>query len=133
MPGSVQYATPTTVLPLSLSSAFSESREYPLQQNTYAHGESQRAVVASDSRKRFRLSKRLTPSQISTLWTFYEARQGGQEPFYFYHPYETVPKFFYDPTGTAPQGRYTVRFEGAWEQQNGMARSDVQLTLVELA
>ncbi len=132
MPGNVQYASPSTVLPLSLSTAFTETREYPILQNSYALGENQRSVLASSSRKQFRLGKRLTPSQLVTLRAFYEARKGSHEPFYFYHPYETSPKFSHDPSGVETAGRYTVRFEGAWEQQNRMGRSDVQLTLVEL-
>lgn len=133
MPGSVLNADPVTVLPLSLSSAFTEVREYIVPENTYAQGESQRSVEPTESRRRFRLGKRLTPSQISTLRTFYEARGGGLEPFYFYHPYETSPKFSHDPTGVETVGRYVVRFEGAWEQSTGPVKSDVSIELVELA
>jgi hypothetical protein len=67
------------------------------------------------------------------LRDFYDARKGPEEPFYFYDPYETVPKFSYDPTGAATQGHYTVRFEGPWEQAVGLARADVEISLVELA
>ena len=47
---------------------------------------------------------------LAALRTFYDARNGAHEPFYFYDPYETNPKFSYDPTGAAVTGRYTVRF-----------------------
>jgi hypothetical protein len=133
MPGSVANAAPSTVLPWSLSRAFVRSQEYPVVENEYAGGESQRTVRASNSRKRWRLAKRLAPAQLAALRDFYHARKGPQEPFYFYDPWETNPKFSYDPTGQQPQGRYTVRFEGPWEQSAGVGLIEVSLELVELA
>lgn len=133
MPGSVQNAAPSTVVPWSLSRAFVHSRQYPVIENEYRNGESQRSVLATNSRKRWRLAKRLTPAQLAALRDFYEARKGPQEPFYFYDPWETNPKFSYDPTGQATQGRYVVRFEGAWEQSSGVGLIEVTLELVELA
>lgn len=133
MPGSVQNAAPSTVLPWSLSRAFVRSNEYPVIENEYAGGESERSVLASSSRKRWRLTKRLAPAELQALRDFYEARKGPQEPFYFYDPWETNPKFSYDPTGQTTQGRYVVRFEGAWEQSAGVGLIEVTLELVELA
>ena len=133
MPGSVLNAAPTTVLPQSLSRAFVHERAYPLIENEYKNGESQRSVLASNSRKRWQLTKRLTPAALGTLRDFFDARQGPGEPFYFYDPYETNPRFSYDPTGQAVAGRYTVRFDGDWNQSIGLARVEVNITLVELA
>jgi phage-related protein len=133
MPGSVQNAAPTAVMPLSLSRAFAHVREYPVYVNEYANGESQRSRVADASRRRWRLGKRLSPAQLSALRDFYDARGGPQEAFLFYDPYETDPLFSYDPTGAASQGRHTVRFEGAWSQETAIARSDLQIEIVELA
>ena len=59
MPGNVQNAAPATVLPQSLVRAFVHEREYPLIENEYKNGESQRSVQATTSRKRWRLAKRL--------------------------------------------------------------------------
>ncbi|HOQ47918.1 MAG TPA: hypothetical protein PK157_21595 [Bryobacteraceae bacterium] len=133
MPGSVTNAAPSTVLPWSLSRAFVRSQQYPAIENEYAGGESQRSVLASNSRKRWRLAKRLTPAELQALRDFYDARKGPEEPFYFYDVWETNPKFSYDPTGQATQGRYTVRFEGGWEQSAGIGLIEVTLELVELA
>jgi len=133
MPNSVQTATPTTVLPASLSRAFVHEREYPVLDNEYRNGESQRSVQATNSRKRWRLVKRLAPAQLATLRDFYETRNGPTEPFYFYDPYETNPKFSHDPTGQAVVGRYTVRFAGSWEQSASLSRTDLSLELIELA
>jgi phage-related protein len=133
MPGSVQNAAPSTVMPWSLSRAFVRSQEYPVLDNEYRNGESQRSVLATNSRKRWRLAKRLTPAQLEALRDFHEARNGPTEPFYFYDPYETNPRFSYDPTGQATQGRYTVRFEGEWNQAIRLGRADVEIELVELA
>ena len=133
MPGSVQNTVPLTVLPQSLCRAFAHERAYPLVENKYRNGESQRSVQAATSRKRWRLAKRLTPAPLQALRGFYEARKGPTEPFYFYDPYETSPKFSYDPTGQALAGRYTVRFEGEWNQSVGLGRADVSIELIELA
>lgn len=133
MPGSVQNATALTVLPHSLCRAFAHERAYPLVENEYRDGESQRSVQATNSRKRWRLTKRLTPSALETLRDFYDARQGPTEAFYFYDPYETSPKFSSDPTGQAVAGRYTVRFEGEWTQSVGLGCAEVNITLVEVA
>lgn len=133
MPGSVQNAAPTTVLPQSLCRAFSHERAYPLIENEYKNGESQRSVLATNSRKRWRLTKRLTPATLQTLRNFYDARNGTTEAFYFYDPYETSPKFSYDPTGAVTQGRYTVRFNSPWQQTVTPGRADVALEIIELA
>ena len=134
MPGSVQNAAPVTVLPLSLCRSFAHERAYPFIENEYKNGESQRSVLAAtNSRKQWRLAKRLTTAALQTLRDFYDARKGRTEPFYFYDPYETVPKFSYDPAGVVTVGRYTVRFDSGWSQSVGLGRSDVQIELVELA
>ena len=133
MPGSVLNAAPATVLPQSLCRTFVHERAYPLIENEYKNGESQRSVLATNSRRRWRLAKRLTPTALQTLRDFFEARNGFTEAFYFYDPYDTNPKFSYDPTGVATTGRYTVRFNGDWQQSSGLGRSDVQIELLELA
>ncbi len=133
MPGSVQNAVPFTVLPASLSRAFVHEREYPALDNEYRNGESQRSVQATNSRKRWRLAKRLAPAQLQNLRDFYDARKGPAEPFYFYDPYETSPKFSHDPTGQAVAGRYTVRFGGDWGYLFGLGRADVTFELIEVA
>jgi phage-related protein len=133
MPGSVQNAVSATVLPQSLCVAFTHERAYPLIENEYKNGESQRSVQATASRKRWRLTKRLTPGALQTLRNFYDARNGTAEAFYFYDPYETSPKFSYDPTGVVTVGRYTVRFNSDLQQSSGPGRSDVGMELLELA
>ena len=132
-PGSVQSAAPVTVLPLSLCKSFVHERAYPLIENEYKNGESQRSVLATNSRRRWRQAKRLTPAALVALRNFFDARNGSAEPFYFYDPYDTSPKFSYDPTGVATVGRYIVRFNGDWQQFCGPGRSDVQIELLELA
>jgi hypothetical protein len=106
---------------------------YPLIENEYKNGESQRSVLATNSRRRWRLAKRLTPAALQALREFYDARKGPAEPFYFYDPYETSPKFSSDPTGQAVAGRYTVRFNSDWQQSCGPGRSDAQIELLEIA
>lgn len=133
MPGSILNAAPATVLPPSLSTAFTHSREYPVLVNEYPSGESQRGALANNSRRSWRLSKRLTPAQLQTLRDFYDARRGPTEPFWFYDPWESMPRFSSDPAGAATAGRYVVRFDGSWEQSCGLGRAEVAIALVELA
>ena len=102
MPGSVQNAAPLTVLPNSLCRAFAHSREYALLENEYSNGESQRSLLVSTSRKRWRTARRLTPTLLGAFRTFYDNRSGPLEPFYFYDPWDTSPKFSHDPTGVSP-------------------------------
>lgn len=135
MPGSVANASVTagTVLPLSLSKAFAHSREFQVLDNEYRDGTSQRSKLSETSRKTWRIAKRLTPTVLATLRDFYDDLNGPHEPFFFYDPWDVSPQFSYDPTGTSPTGRYTVRFEGPWEQMIGIGRAEVNIAIVELA
>jgi len=133
MPGSVANAAPATVLPNSLCRAFLHTREYPVIDNEYRNGESQRSAQAATSRKKWSITKRLTPMLLAALRDFYDARNGTHEPFYYYDPYETNPKFSWDGTGAAVTGRYVVRFNTEWSQSITPGRSDVQIELIELA
>jgi len=133
MPGSVQNAAPVEVLPQSLCRAFVHMREYPVLDNEYRNGESQRSVQAQTSRKRWRLAKRLTPTDLQTLRSFYKARKGPVEPFFFYDPYEAVPKFSHDPTGVSSAGRYTVRFDCEWSESINLGCVETEIALIQLA
>jgi hypothetical protein len=114
-----------------LCRAFSHAREYAVIDNEYKNGESQRSKQVATSRKNWKTTRRLTPSFLATFRSFYEARRGPLEPFYFYDPWDSG--FTYDPTGVAALGRYTVRFAGTWEQMVGMGRAEVEIAMVELA
>jgi hypothetical protein len=118
---------------LVLSRAFVHTRGYPVIGNEYRNGESQRSAQAATSRKRWRITKRLTPTKLATPRDFYDERNGTHDPFFFYDPYETNPKFSCDPTGAMVTGRYTVRFNTDWSQLVGPGRSDVQIELIELS
>jgi hypothetical protein len=130
-PGSVANAAPVTVLPLSLCKSFSHARAYEVDQNEYLNGEYQGKALTATSRKRWKLSKRITSTELGTLRTFYFARSGPKEPFYFYDPWASG--FTYDATGVQTTGRYTVRFDSNWNQVSLMGRMETELSLVELA
>ena len=140
MPGVVPLAfvSPAIVLPQSLCKAFEASREYASLQNTYANGESQREIAVTNSRRRWKLAKRLAPTALVALRDFYDAHR--VDPFFFYDPYAdfgNVPIVpvgsNYDATGASTDGRFCVRFEGDWSQSTGIARAEVTIELVELA
>lgn len=131
MPASVAAANAVDVLPFSLCTAFSHTREWAADINVYANGESQRYAIPDTSRKRWRLDKRLTPAQMATLLAFFLAHR--TEEFYFYDAYETVPKFSYDPTGVEEDGRYAVRFEGNFHYTVNFPRGTVGIELVQVS
>ena len=138
MPGNLQSASPNGVMPASLSTAFTESREYAQLQNQYRDGTIQRSQLAQTSRRTFRLSKRLSASVLSALYGFWVSQKCGLTPFAFYNPFEVTAGqqigSNYDPTGNGTQGRVTVVFRGPWAQATDLARSNVQgLEIVEVA
>ena len=80
MPGTIQNAAPITVLPQSLCRAFVHERAYPIIENEYRNRESPRPVLATNSRKRWRLVKRLTPAAERIGWNQKcESTQPSQE------------------------------------------------------
>jgi hypothetical protein len=130
MPGNIQSAIPTGVMPCALSTAFSESHEYVELQAQYHDGTAERSQLAQTSRKTFKLAQRLTAARAAALKAFWDSQQGGVVPFLFYNLAEGT----YDATGNSTQGRYTVVFRGNWSQTTGMLRTDVpQIELVEVA
>src|SRR6202522_2287968 len=106
-------------------------------QNQYHDGTVQRSQLAQTSRRTFRLSKRLTASLLSALYSFWGSQNGGMTPFAFYNPFDVATGqqigSNYDPTGNNTQGRVTVVFRGNWAQATDVARTNVQgLELVEV-
>jgi len=143
MPGNVPAATleGLVVLPLTLSTAFTQSRELAILTNEYPDGSTQRRILISNggdreeilARLHWKLSKRLTADDLVALRNFYDARGGAAEAFIFYDPYGGVGIGNHDPTGVDPDGRYIVHFLGEWKQEMDVARSNVSLEMIELA
>lgn len=131
MPGNVQPAAPTAVLPLSLCKAFQRSLTVQVIDNAYKSGESQRSAKVGSARSSWQLTKRLAASQMGALRSFFLSQQGQLRGFYFYDVYES--NFSYDPAGTSTLGRYIVRFAGNWNQTTGLGRGDCSLALIEIA
>jgi hypothetical protein len=130
MPGNIQNAVPSCVMPYALCTAFAESREYAQLQAQYHDGTVQRSQLAGTSRRTFKVSQRLNATKAVALKTFWDGQQGGVVPFVFYNLIEGT----YDPTGNSVTGRYTVVFRSNWQQTTGLARTDVQsLELIEVA
>lgn len=140
MPGSVANAvvgTPARVLPRMLCTSFRRLQTRAIEINEYAGGESQRASRADSSRKRWELGLRLTDTALVALREFYETCKGPLEAFYYYDPFDVAAGQAigsnWDATGATVTGRYTVRFDGGWEQSMGLALGDAGVALVELA
>ncbi len=135
MPGSLQTAAPNGVLPQNLCTAFAEERALLQLQSGYHDGTIHRSQLAQISRRTFKLAKRLTATDLATLKSFFDARQGGLVPFLFYNPWDATPVGSnYDPTGNSTTGRYTVVFRGGWQQSTGFTRTSIQqIELVEVA
>jgi hypothetical protein len=129
VPGNVQNAGPSGVMPYALCAVFTESREYVQLQSQYHDGTIQRSQLAASSRRTFTVSQRLDATKAAALKTFWDGQQGGVIPFLFYNLIEGA----YDPTGNSVTGRYTVVFRSNWQQTTGLARTDVQnLQLIEV-
>lgn len=138
MPGNLVQSVPNGVMPASLCTAFTELREFPPLQNQFHDGTIQRSQLAQTSRRTFRLSKRLSASQLSALYSFWLSQNGGLTPLVFYNPFDVAAGqqigSNYDPTGNNTQGRVIVVFRGNWAQSTDMARTNMQgLELVEVA
>lgn len=141
MPGSVlNAAVPTVggfpiVLPFGLCKAFTCSRAWDVRANEYNDGTPERSALVSNSRKSWKITRRLAPSPLAALKTFWQAHV--IDPFYFYDPKEVASGALegsnYDATGAATQGRYTVVFRGDWDEQVFIPRAEVSLWLVEVA
>ena len=103
MPGNLQSAVPSGVMPYSLCTAFSESREYVQLQAQYHYGTTERSHLAPSSHRTSNLANRLTAT-AAALKTFWDGQQGGLVPLLFYNLVEGT----YDPTGNSTQGRYSA-------------------------
>jgi hypothetical protein len=147
MPATLALAavTPTaTVFPQSLSTSESLTAVFPLLSNYYHDGTLHRSLITDGVNvarpaRIWRLSKRLTTAQLTTLLTFWEtAVLGGLNPFYLYDPYARTPGTpvgsNYDATGVSTTGRVTVYFRGNWQHSTDLGRHTVpSLELVEVA
>jgi hypothetical protein len=126
--GSVANAAPVAVMPFGLCTAFSESLEVAMLGVEYRDGTLERQRLADTSRRTFKLTQKLTGAAATALKTFWDARRGSLEPFYFYHLKEGT----YDASGALTVGRYTVRFASDWSESWGMARAELSCSLIEL-
>lgn len=136
MPGPMNSSDPSAVMPFSLCQAFRRTRTFASVQNIYKGGEYQSALLSKATSPQPRASwactKRLRPTEMQALWTFFASVNGEQKAFWFYDVWETTPMFAHDPTGAAEEGRYAARFAAGWWQTNGLCRGDVELAIVEV-
>lgn len=143
MPGNIAQAVAVGVLPQSLCTAFVESRSFPILYNNEYHDDTmQRGLItdginAPQSLRTWKLAKKLTAAQWSTLRTFWDAHLAGLIPFYFYNPIEPAPGqqvgSNYDATGSSIQGRHACVFRGDWAEVTGLARTELSIELAEIA
>ena len=110
MPGSIIAASPTLVLPQTLSTAWVRRSDRPLVYVEYPDGHCERASATAASRKSWELRKALSASQLTTLLNFIESVRGPLDPFYFYDGTDTAAKWTWDPTGVSITGRYIAIF-----------------------
>lgn len=128
MPGNVAVAAPATVLPITLSCAFSESREFPIvESGPYRDNASQRRNDATYSRKSWSVNRRLTADEWATFKTFWEARKGSLEPIYYYPDADN-----HDATGASATGRVKARFDASMSRAMALARSQIEVRLIQI-
>jgi len=143
MPGNLQAALPSGVMPQTLCTSFVESRIYPMLFAQYHDGTTERGLITDGvnspvSIRTWKIGKRLKSSDLVALRDFYEGQQGGLTPFYFYVPFEVLPGNHigsnWDATGANIQGRHTVFFRNAtWSETTDIARTVTSLELAEVA
>lgn len=132
MPRAVPHAVPDGVMPDSLASAFTQIQVYENRINEYPDGWTQRDVetLLDNSRRSWRISKRLTPTLLTALRDFYDAHRNSA--FWFYDHQESTPIGNFDATGADENGRFLVRFLGSWEQTKGVERAVASIGLMEV-
>lgn len=137
MPGNVPNAAPTTVLPAILCSAFARQVDRLVAVNEYKSGERQVRSRVTASRGRWTATIKRTSAQMSALLAFFDARKGKVQAFWFYDPFDVatnqLPGSNWDASGTSTTGRYAVRFDSSFSRVLMIPRSQVQITLVEVA
>jgi hypothetical protein len=132
MPSNIVHTPPGEVMPMGLMILFeSQAERRALTDTGYALGESTRQALTLTSRKRFRVSRRLTLSEAQNLRAFYIRYRHGA-PFWFYDLRETEPPGSWDPAGANPIGRYAVVFEGPLMQSAGPSRGNSEYLLREV-
>lgn len=128
MPGNVALASPATVMPYTLCSAYQETHEQvQTVAGPYADGRVQAATLTTLPRKTWDLTGVMPFADFEDLLTFYADRRGPHEPFYFYPLRDD-----YDETGVSTTGRYTVRFDSAFIRSHRLARDSVMFRLIEV-
>jgi len=132
MPGNVTNASIGIVMPWALARSFARAQPWKAKTNIYADGETQISLEVATSRKSWDLGLRLSPASLATLAAFWVTTKGPVLPFWFYDVWESVPKFSYDASGTATDGRYAVRFDGSFSTERGWPRHDVTVRLIEI-
>lgn len=144
MPNHLTTTSPVGVLQHMTFLSFTESRIFPMQQSNYHDGAIERSLIVdginpATSIKSWKMSARLTGSQMTALRTFYETTTAGSlRPFYFYSPFEPQPGHAigtnWDSTGVSTYGRYKVRFANAsFTYEGTVARFNVAFDLAETA
>jgi hypothetical protein len=121
---------PADLLPHGLCGAFSEELRIEMIVNVYPDGSSERAALALNPRRFFKLTRPLGAAAYATLFAFFQAHRG--KPFYFYNLRETVPPFTYDASGGATTGRYIVVFDGGWSEEQILPRIRASFGLREV-
>lgn len=143
MPGNLQAASPSGVMPQNLCTAFTEQRQFPLLSTPpYHDGTIERSLIQDGvnlpaSLRSWKLTERLTATDLQTLKTFFEGQDGGLTPFYFYNPMEPDSGqpigSNYDPTGVSTIGRHACVFRGNWSETVSLSLTDTPLEIEEIA
>ena len=128
MPGSVDSATASVVMPQVFCASFQRSERWKSFVNGYANGEHEAAAFVTNSRRSWDLSASLVGSALAALRDFFDAQQGQVQCFYFYDLHEGA----YDATGVSSAGRYIVRFAGSWSHTVQLGRIPATLALIEI-
>lgn len=132
MPGNLDPSEPSLLMPMTLAAQFQEIHLLDALVDEYADGRSTRRALALNARRGFRLTRPLTAFQLDDLRGFYMSFARYGRPFWFYNVRESVPPYTWDDTGSNPLGRYTVVWEGGWNETLGVSRHASSFILREV-
>jgi len=128
MPGIVSQAVAATVLPFSLASEYVECRTWPVIENgPMPDGSYLKAVQGAADRREWKLGRRFTGAQYSSMLAFWIARKGSHQAFHFYPVMAQ-----HDATGVSATGRFLVRFLGPFSATHSIGLDSVSFALIQL-
>lgn len=129
MPGNVQTATVSGVLPWAACSSMRRTETLEWRSNELSGGERVVALESPEPRRRWEMSRDADQSELNAMITFYRNHRAAA--FYFYDVADTVG-CSYDATGNSATGRFKCVFAGPLDVVRTMGAPEMRLVIEEV-